>query len=120
MNRHSKVSKEHVASGLMNEPRRGDGILWQVSKRVFKKAKDFRPVTHNQIVNEFRTIDKENELHGYYKPERKAPTISTTCLDSLLKQPKRDLYSKVSRGSLTMLDEWILVCPTSNQRQGRL
>ena len=97
MNRHSKVSKEHVASGLMNEPRRGDGILWQVSKRVFKKAKDFRPVTHNQIVNKSKTINKEDELHDYYKPKRKAPTIPMS-LDSLLKQPNKGFLLKSIKG----------------------
>ena len=81
----------------MNEPRRSDGILWQVSKRVFKKAKDFKPVTHDQIVDEFISIDKEDELHDYYKPKAQAlpfQLTSTTCSNnpkkgSLLKSIKR-------------------------------
>ena len=91
VNRHSKMSKEHVASSLMNEPRREDGILWQVSKKIFKKI-DFRPVTHNQIVNKSKTINKEDKLHDYYKPKRKAPTIPMS-LDSLLKQPKKRIFA---------------------------
>ena len=77
----------------MNEPRKSDGILWQVSKRVFKKAKDFKPVTHDQIVDEFISIDKEDELHDYYKPKAQAPTIPIN-LDNLLKQPKKGIFAQ--------------------------
>ena len=101
MNRHAKVSKEKVASSLLNEPRRSDGILWQVSKRVFKKAKDFKPVTHDQIVDEFISIDKEDELHDYYKPKAQAPTIPIN-LEILLKQPKKGIYAQKYQGDRSL------------------
>lgn len=85
----------------MYEPRRGDGILWQVSKRVFKKAKDFKPVTHDQIVNEFISIEKEDELHDYYKPESKAPVIPIS-LDSLLKQPQKGIFAQKYQGGRSL------------------
>jgi len=49
-------------------------------------------VTHNQIVNKSKTINKEDELHDYYKRKRKAPTIPMS-LDSLLKQPKKGIFA---------------------------
>ena len=101
MNRHAKASKEQVASSLINEPRRGDGILWQVSKRGFKKAKDFKPVSHDHILNEFRSIDKEDELYDYYKPKEKAPTIPIN-LEILLKQPKKGIYAQKYQGDRSL------------------
>ena len=82
----------------MNGPQRGDGIPWKTSKRVYQKTKDFKPVTLDQITDEFRSIDKEDELQDYYKPKQQASSIPNN-LDSLLKQPRNGVFAqKYQRG----------------------
>ena len=82
----------------MSGPQRGDGIPWKTSKRVYQKTKDFKPVTLDQITDEFRSIDKEDELQDYYKPKQQVSSIPNN-LDSLLKQLRNGVFAqKYQRG----------------------
>jgi len=64
-------------------------------------------VIHDHIVNEFISIDKEDKLHDYYKPENKAPIIPIS-LDSLLKQPQKEIFAQKYQGgrSLSWMSEF--------------
>ena len=98
MNKHAKSRVILDTKTLTSEPQRGDGIPWKTSKRVYQKAKDFKPVTLHQITDEFRSIDKEDELQDYYKPKQQASSIPNN-LDSLLKQPRNGVFAqKYQRG----------------------
>ncbi len=59
---------------------------WKTSKRVYQKAKDFKPVTLDQITDEFRSIDKEDELQDYYKPKQQASPFQITLIVCLNNQ----------------------------------
>ena len=98
MNQYAKSRTILDTKTLTSEPQRGDGIPWKTSKRVYQKAKDFKPVTLDQITDEFRSIDKEDELQDYYKPKQQASSIPNN-LDSLLKQPRNGVFAqKYQRG----------------------
>ena len=98
MSKHTKPSTSRDTKTLTSEPQRGDGIPWKTSKRVYQKAKDFKPVTLDQITDEFKSIDKEDELQDYYKPKQQASSIPNN-LDSLLKQPRNGIFAqKYQRG----------------------
>ena len=98
MNKYVKSKTILDTKTLRSEPQRGDGIPWKTSKRVYQKAKDFKPVTLDQITDEFRSIDKEDELQDYYKPKQQASSIPNN-LDSLLKQPRNGVFAqKYQRG----------------------
>ncbi len=94
MHQYPKTNKIRDAARQTNEPRRGDGIPWQTSKRIFKKPKDFKPVTHDDIIDEFRSIDKENELQYYYNPKKQQASTTPQTLSILLKQPRRGVYAQ--------------------------
>ena len=49
-----QTNKRLTLNTLTSEPRRGDGIPWQPSKKGFNKKKDFEPVINDQLINEFR------------------------------------------------------------------
>ena len=93
MNKYVKSRTILDTKTLTSEPQRGDGIPWKTSKRVYQKAKDFKPVTLDQITDEFRSIDKEDELKDYYKPKQQASSIPNN-LDSLLKQPRNGVFAQ--------------------------
>ena len=56
---------------------------------------------HDLIVNEFISIDKEDKLHDYYKPENKPPIIPIS-LDSLLKQPQKGIFTQKYQGGRSL------------------
>ena len=98
MNKHAKSRVILDTKTLTSGPQRGDGIPWKTSKRIYQKTKDFKPVTLDQITDEFRSIDKEDELQDYYKPKQQASSIPNN-LDSLLKQPRNGVFAqKYQRG----------------------
>ena len=93
MNKHTKSRTILDTKTLTSEPQRGDGIPWKTCKRIYQKAKDFKPVTLDHITDKFRSIDKEDELQDYYKPKQQASSILNN-LDSLPKQPRNGVFSK--------------------------
>ena len=101
MNKHAKPSTSRDTKTLISEPRRGDGIPWQISKKVYQKARDFKPVTLDHITDEFRSIDKEDELQDYYKPKQQACSIPNN-LDSLLKQPRNGVFAQKYQGGKSL------------------
>ena len=98
MNKHTKSRTILDTKTLTSEQQRGDGIPWKTCKTVYQKAKDFKSVTLDHITDEFRSIDKEDELQDYYKPKQQASSIPNN-LDSLPKQPRNGVfYKKLQRG----------------------
>jgi hypothetical protein len=96
-----QTNKRLTLNTLTSEPRRGDGIPWQPSKKGFNKKKDFEPVIHDQLVNEFRSIDKEDELEDYYKPKQKAFVVPRS-LDGLLKPARKGVFAQKYQGGKSL------------------
>ncbi len=53
-------------------------------------------------MDEFRSIDKENELQDYYKPKNTNTFTVPTTLDLLLKQPRKGVYAQKYQGEKTL------------------
>ncbi|MDA9661408.1 hypothetical protein N9T35_00270 [bacterium] len=97
LNKNAKQSTSRDTKTLTSEPRRGDGMPWQISKRIYQKEKDFKPITLDHITNEFIFIDKEDEMQDYYKPKQQAYSIPKN-IESLLKQPRNGVFAQKYRG----------------------
>ena len=96
-----QTNKSLTLNTQTSEPRRGDGIPWQPSKKGFNKKKDFEPVIHDQLINEFRSIDKEDELEDYYKPKQQAFVVPKS-LDGLLKPARKGVFAQKYQGGKSL------------------
>ena len=96
-----QTNKSLTLNTQTSEPRRGDGIPWQPSKKGFNKKKDFEPVIHDQLINEFRSIDKEEELEDYYKPKQLAFVVPKS-LDGLLKPARKGVFAQKYQGGKSL------------------
>ena len=96
-----QTNKSLTLNTQTSEPRRGDGVPWQPSKKVFNKKKDFEPVIHDQLINEFRSIDKEDELEDYYKPKQQAFVVPKS-LDGLLKPARKGVFAQKYQGGKSL------------------
>ena len=96
-----QTNKSLTLNTQTSEPRRGDGIPWQPSKKGFNKKKDFEPVIHDQLINEFRSIDKEEELEDYYKPKQQAFVVPKS-LDGLLKPARKGVFAQKYQGGKSL------------------